>query len=282
MRPILPEAWSFSSLNQYLRICGAQFLFQRVQGLDPESESPNLVLGSAVHHAHAFVRSRQKAGKPTVLDDARQVFVESFEAMASNPIVAFQEGEAESLREEGLKYVDLIATNLGKEEVVAVEQDFEVPLVDSTGEVLERPLRGSFDLVLRAADGSLVVEDLKTAAVRYSADKLANDLQATTYCYAASRLWPGGARFRFAVVLKHRKPTFERIEVVRHQAAFDRLIALVRMAEKGIDAGVFVPNDGCWACNGCGYRSACAKWAAEPASLMVPENGNGVKARVPA
>lgn len=260
MRSLLPPYWSASALSQFLR-CGAQYLFARIEGLDPEAESTNFVLGSALHHAHAFVRTKQKRCESVLLDDAKQVFVDSFDVLGSNPVVKFEDGEAAGLREDGLRYVELLVANLGQEEVVAVEQEFEVPFVDFvTGEQLERPLRGVFDLVLRD-DKGLIVVDLKTAAVRYSADRVATDLHATAYSYAASRLYPAGARFRWDVILKQRKPSFERVHATRDATSFARMIALVRSVERAIAAGAFIPADGSWSCSGCGYRSACAKWA---------------------
>jgi hypothetical protein len=209
------------------------------------------------------MRVRQQRGEPVLLDDARQVFVESYDVLASTPIADFCEGERDELRENGLVYVGLIRAKLGNEEVVAVEHEFEVPLVDpSTGEVFDRPLRGVFDLVVRDVDGSPIVVDLKTAASRYSALRLTTDLQATTYSYAASRLWKGGARFRFDVVLKQRKPSLEQVEVIRGPADYLRFITLVRMVERSIAADVFLPNDGSYFCQGCAFREPCGAWPA--------------------
>jgi len=54
-------------------------------------------------------------------------------------------------------------------EVVGVEIPFEVPLIDQeTGEVLDRPLVGSLDLIERSAEGQLVVVDIKTAGRKYT------------------------------------------------------------------------------------------------------------------
>lgn len=54
-------------------------------------------------------------------------------------------------------------------EIVGVEQPFDVPLIDlDTGEVLDRALVGTLDLVERDARGGLVVVNLKTAARKYT------------------------------------------------------------------------------------------------------------------
>src|SRR5437868_2919273 len=110
MRPF--EAYSYSALNQLLRVCGLQFFFQRVEGLEPDEESSNLILGSAIHHAHAFLRVQQKRGERVVLDDAKQVFAESLATLAEGGLVHFEEGEFEEKREAGLGYVDLLHANL--------------------------------------------------------------------------------------------------------------------------------------------------------------------------
>ncbi|MBI3725381.1 PD-(D/E)XK nuclease family protein, partial [bacterium] len=226
-----------------------------------------LPLGSALHNAHAFMRASQQKREPVVLDDARQVFAESYDVLASNPIVEFSdESEREAHREAGFKYVALIHADLRKDEVLAVEEPFEVPLVDpGTGEVLDRPLKGVLDLVCREPDGSLVVVDLKTAATRYSPDRLRTDLQATLYSYAATILYPERAAFRFDVVLKARTPRFEHVYVTRGEEDYRRMIGLVRIAERAIEAGVFVPSDGFY-CQGCGFKRSCRSWTGRVAA----------------
>ena len=54
-------------------------------------------------------------------------------------------------------------------EIVGVEQPFDVPLIDlDTGEVLDRALVGTLDLIERDAEGRTVVVDLKRAARKYT------------------------------------------------------------------------------------------------------------------
>jgi hypothetical protein len=53
-------------------------------------------------------------------------------------------------------------------EIVGVEQPFDVPLIDlDTGEVLDRALVGTLDLIERDGEGRVVVVDLKTSARKY-------------------------------------------------------------------------------------------------------------------
>jgi RecB family exonuclease len=67
-------------------------------------------------------------------------------------------------------------------EVVGVEQPFDVPLIDQeTGEVLDRALVGTLDLLERDADGRLVVVDLKTSARKYTDLQVEASLQLSIY-----------------------------------------------------------------------------------------------------
>lgn len=256
------EAWSYSALNHLLRICSAQFLFQRIAGLEPAFESPNLVLGRSVHHAAAYIRARQMRGELATADDAREVFVESFDILSSNPVVRFEEGEAEAIREQGLLLVDLLHAHIGDEEVIAVEQEFEVPLVDEHGVVVsELPLRGYIDLVVREPEGRVVVVDVKTSGRRYSQARVQSYLQATVYAWAARQLY-GDVGFRFDVLVKTRKPQFQRLTTARGPQDFARFLSLVKVAERMVEADAYAPADG-WCCPGCGYRTACRAWSAD-------------------
>lgn len=72
-------------------------------------------------------------------------------------------------------------------EVVAVEEPFDVPLIDQeTGELVDRSLVGSLDLVERDAEGQLVVVDLKTSARRYTDLQVEASLQLSVYSYATA------------------------------------------------------------------------------------------------
>jgi RecB family exonuclease len=74
-------------------------------------------------------------------------------------------------------------------EIVGVEQPFDVPLIDlDTGEVLDRALVGTLDLLERDAQGGLVVVDLKTSARKYSEDQ-ASYCNSFRACGAHSGYW---------------------------------------------------------------------------------------------
>lgn len=271
-RTALPEAWSVSAIQAFLR-CPAFYYFSRVLGLDAEEESPALALGSALHAAQAFALARLNATGLPPLEHMREIFVETFDLSVGDPRFAFGEGEAEALREDGLAYCEVLHesyTALKAAHVLAVEQEFVVPLVDPvTGEAL-RPLKGVMDLVLRDDDGLVMVADLKSAKSRLSDQRLRHDLQATLYAHAAHLLWGGAGWFRFDVLLKQRRPSLDRVEVLRGPEDFRRAFSVIKNVEAAITAGYFAPAaEGNWQCSGCGHRTACRTWHDEPLPKLV-------------
>lgn len=265
-RTALPEMWSVSAIQNFLR-CPAAYYFGRVVGLDAEEESPALALGSALHAAQAFALSRLKSVGLPSLEHMREVFVETFDLSVGDPRFAFAEGEAEALRQDGLAYCEVLHASyadIKATHVVAIEQEFVVPLIDPvTGEQL-RPLKGVMDLVLRDDEGVVTVADLKSAKSKLADQRLRHDLQATLYAHAAHLLWGGTGWFRFDVMLKQRKPSLDRVEVLRGPEDFRRAFAVIKNVEAAIRASYFAPAaEGGWQCSGCGHRSACRDWHLE-------------------
>jgi CRISPR/Cas system-associated exonuclease Cas4 (RecB family) len=163
----------------------------------------------------------------------------------------------------GKEMLGVLFTNVDPAtEVVAVEQPFKVPLIDpETGEVLERDLVGSLDLLQRDAQG-LVVVDLKTAARRYSDVHVEASLQLTIYSYATAMLGfadQEDLRLRFDVLTKTKQPELHRYWTARDRAANVRLFRLAAEVLHAIEAEVFPPNVG-WQCRDCQFRSKCWVW----------------------
>jgi predicted amino acid-binding ACT domain protein/CRISPR/Cas system-associated exonuclease Cas4 (RecB family) len=147
-------------------------------------------------------------------------------------------------------------------EIVSVEQPFSVPLIDpDTGEVLERDLVGTWDLLERDAEGFVVV-DLKTSGRKYSDLQVEASLQLSIYTYAVglSPLADGrSVRLRFDVLTKTKEPELHRHWTTRDRRANVRLFRVAAEVLQAIEAGVFYPNVG-WGCKDCVYRSQCWAW----------------------
>ena len=146
--------------------------------------------------------------------------------------------------------------------MLAVEQPFVVPLIDQdTGELLDRDLVGTLDLLERDANG-LVVVDLKTSARKYTDLQVEASLQLSVYSYAVG-LSPfangDDVRLPFDVLTKTRVPELYRYWTTRDRAANVRLFRLVSEVLGAIEAGVFHPIVG-WQCKDCVFRSKCWAW----------------------
>lgn len=265
---LLPDAWSYSSINQLMRTCGLAWAC-KAAGHEPDVIPVATSLGSAVHNAHAYARALQKRGEPVSVADMRDVFVDSWELITSDPRVDFEsQAEREQQRATGLKVVDALHANLSVEEVLAVEEPFRLELEDDEGP-LPRPLIGYLDLVVRDYETKQVcVVDLKTAARAWtnaSGDvaRVGTDLQSVVYLMAGAKSYGPDTSFRFEVVTKGITTKFERIYVHKTEADFRRLLKLIRVAERIVTAGATYPQPG-WACNGCGYKRFCAAWHEAP------------------
>jgi RecB family exonuclease len=120
-----------------------------------------------------------------------------------------------------------------------------VPLIDEeTGEVLDRDLVGTLDLLERDAEG-LVVVDLKTSARKYTDLQVEASLQLSVYSYATAMNGLADQedlRLRFDVLTKTKQPELCRYWTQRDRAANLRLFRLVAEVLNAIKAGVFHPN----------------------------------------
>lgn len=136
-------------------------------------------------------------------------------------------------------------------------------LVDQeTGEILDRDLVGSVDLLERDAEG-LVVVDLKTAARKYSDLQVEASLQLSVYSYATTMAGfadQEDLRLRFDVLTKTKEPELHRYWTTRDRGANRRLFRLAGEVIRAVEAEVFPPNPG-WQCKECQYRSQCWAWS---------------------
>jgi hypothetical protein len=142
-------------------------------------------------------------------------------------------------------------------EVVEVEMPFSVELVDpETGEELPR-LVGVLDAVVREADGTYAILEHKTAAKRWTDDRLAFDNQLTAYSLAAPQLGFGDdAAVVIQVLLKTKTPDLVIYRPHRSDADRRELVEIVAGVAAAVRIGAFFPVRDWW-CRSCEYASAC-------------------------
>jgi putative RecB family exonuclease len=155
-----------------------------------------------------------------------------------------------------------------EEEVIHINQLFAVPLVDASGQVLDKLLIGEIDLVARKVKKILV--DWKSSAARWPEGKAHRGLQPTVYLYGSSMNDRTGLtpEFRYDIVVKNKTPVFEQHVTNRKPDAFHRMVEKVKLAEHMIASEHFFPNDESMYCKSCPFQTSCKTGHRNRATLV--------------
>ena len=145
-------------------------------------------------------------------------------------------------------------------QIRAVEVEILTPMVNSDGEVLEKPLVSVLDLVVDGEHGPEVV-DFKTSARRYSQEQADTALQATCYVNAIRESWGPIASFRFAVLVKTKTPKFQQVSTDRDDTDLQRLGDLVEAVDRAISSESFYAVESPLSCSTCQFRGPCRQWS---------------------
>ena len=250
---------SVSQVKSWL-MCPRKYQFQYVLGAEPEHRPVALALGTAVHRAlEAFYEHLQVHHAPPSVEAVATAFVDRWAVEVRDPLpLRFDDGQdADGVKDQGVALLEAFCRQgFMPDEVLAVEQPFAVELVDpATAEVCDIPLIGAIDLVARHQGRVWLVEH-KTAARRFTADRIAYDFQPTCYLLAARTLGLEHPAAAFQVLLKTRKPTVETIPLNRTDNDENEMIDTFLHALRGIEAGAFPRNRG-WSCADCQFKGAC-------------------------
>jgi hypothetical protein len=147
--------------------------------------------------------------------------------------------------------------NIAEEKPLAVEQKYEVPLIDpSTGEDIGLPLVGVIDLVIDGADGPIIV-DFKTAASASYNDHQ-HELQLTAYAYLVREAFGlDESELQVRQLIKTKVP-----KIVTHcfprrtDEHFERFFGLVREYLDALDKGMYNYRPS-WNCSMCDHYGTC-------------------------
>lgn len=255
---------SYSALNTYLNICQLQYYFRYVEKCEVESTPVALPFGSAFHAALSEQAQTAKQGKTLSAEQLTEAFAAYFKSFCNNsPNVIFKkEDTQDDLIRLGAKMLEVALGDWRDYwNIDAVALPFVVGIPD-----VAIPLIGELDMVVSEYNPFdenpeiTCIVDFKTAARMWPDDKASKDLQATVFCYAFEKVYGKRPVFRFDVITKAKTPTVRRFYTERHQNDFDRLEKLIHVADKAIQAGVFIPNETSFACGDCPYAESCARW----------------------
>ncbi len=263
--------WSFSAINQFLNICSLQFAFERVYRLEKAFTPITLSFGSAFHRTLEWLHLRKRdAGIPNG-KEAGERFRDFWQRQVDEDrdIRWDEDITPESSAEQGAAMVAaFVEADDPEEEVLRINEVFAVPLIDSRGNMLEKPLVGEIDSVV-GRDGWKKLVDWKTSARRWPKDQADKSPQATAYLYVYRQMYGQVLTMRFDVVVKNKTPVVERYETTRTQEAFYRMVELIKRVESMIAAEHWLPNEQGFYCGGCPFKAACRDWHREQARVCV-------------
>jgi putative RecB family exonuclease len=270
------EHTSYSALNQYLR-CPLQYYFERILKLPRPTQGSGLVLGSAIHAALADYHLGLQHRQPISIDDVRKIFVAAWSAREVERRVQYRAGEARAdLIATGVSLLETYIRGPEPQGIVAVERPMLVPLSNSRGEYLEKPLATVLDLLTRDEQG-LTIHEFKTSGRAYSESEVALSLQPACYANAVLQKHGEWARIEYAILIKTKAPRLQRLPTSRTQQDIERLGDIVENVERAVAQKTFFPIETPLNCSGCPYRQPCREWNPErpaPGGQLVSLNGH--------
>jgi putative RecB family exonuclease len=250
---------SASAITTYLK-CPAQHSHRYIRRTEPSHRAGALAFGTAIHAALAVFYQHLMRGEEAPVEEMHDLFADVWRRELQQPVpTLLDEGDTEDgLLCKGLELLAVFHEQVGRPpRVLDIEAPFSLEIADPiTGEALEARLVGVFDLVVGDADGQTRVVEHKTAARRWTEDRLTYDLQLSAYSLAARLMGYGDARLTVQVLLKTKKPALELYHPTRTAADHRDLIAVAVGVLKAVDAGIAYPVRD-WHCKSCPYAHAC-------------------------
>ncbi len=256
---------SNSSINLYIT-CPLAYRFRYVDKIKTSTVASALVFGTAFHAACGSCAQCHMEGGEVDADHAVGIFEIALNTeMDGEKKVEFKKDESRAeMVTTGERMVRAFVGSWRPNKILGVGVPFCVN-ISKGDDTLELPLVGEYDLVEEGKDGKPVIVDWKTAARRWADYKCHKDLQATCYAYAFNEVNGVIPTVRFDVATKTRSPEIIPFPTSRAEDDFARLFKIVKMVERGVAAGVFVPNMNGFHCDGCEYAANCEAWHREAA-----------------
>ena len=191
--------------------------------------------------------------------------------------IEFKSGELlEHSVEQAITLIELYAREPQPTDIVCVERRMTVPLQNSDGDILEKPLVAVADLICRPNNGILITE-FKTAAKAYSEFEVDSSLQPSCYVNASLELFGEIANVEFAILVKTKTPKIQRLRTIRDAKDLGRLGDLVETIEHSVANQNYYPIESTMNCSSCSYRKECRLWkpkrSASKEMKLVPLNG---------
>lgn len=251
--------WSYSQLAQYLR-CPLQYYFERVLKLPRPFIPGGMALGSAVHEALAEYHLHLQQGAPVADGHIQQTFVASLAQQEQRTPIQLRNVETMSeLADDGIALIEMYLNEPPPRNIIGVERQFTVPVRNSAGEFLEKPLVAIVDLLTKD-EGGLNVTELKTASKRYSDNGADRMLQATCYRHAVEEQFDEPASVTYKVLVRTKTPTLQEVDTDSAFLDAGRLGDVIETVERAIAAEAYYPIASAMNCATCPFYRPCQEW----------------------
>jgi putative RecB family exonuclease len=134
-----------------------------------------------------------------------------------------------------------------------------VPIVTSSGEILDRPLVAVIDLLHRQ-NGVLIVTELKTSSRKFAESQIDTAMQATAYALAVEQKYDQLPIVQYTILVRTATPQVQRLNTIRQPSDLERFGDVVQSVERAIVAQAFYPIESPLNCSGCPFRLPCLDW----------------------
>jgi hypothetical protein len=190
--------------------------------------SSGLALGASVHQTLAEFHLGIQQGRSFGLDQVHAVLMQTWDEMENREPIQYRDGEDRTkLLNQAVALLDLYVKEPVPECVIAVEEPLLVPLFNSCGQALERPLLAIPDLITRN-NGELTVTEFKTSGRRFGELEAEGSLQASCYAHAVQDRYDEQPRVRYTILVKTKTPQIQHLETIRNDADVTRLGDIVQ------------------------------------------------------
>ncbi|MBI4652121.1 PD-(D/E)XK nuclease family protein [Candidatus Desantisbacteria bacterium] len=233
-----------------------KYKFRYIDKIPSAFISVNLAFGSAIHSSLAWLHEEIVKGNMPTLEEFQQVFSIEWYSQTIEENINYNGCNWTELLEKGKAMLALYHENPAKE-IQAIESGFIIPIINpATGEQLDTPLKGIFDLVL--SSGTIV--EFKTAGKTFDLMLLHKMLQLTAYSYAFEYLYKQKpSNLKLIAFIKNKNPKMEQWETTRNEKDYIQFFNITKNIITGIKNKIFFPIY-TYLCKDCEYLEECKKW----------------------
>ena len=269
--------YSYTALNAYINTCQLLYYYRYIEKAEAERTPVALPFGSAFHSVLSEQAQAAKTGNLLTAEQMTEAFATYFQANCKDAVnIVFKRDEN---MEDQITTAKRMFEAVNKEwtdywNIQSVAEPF---MIEMPG--LSKPIIGELDMVISEQTpfddendkGFDTIVDFKTAVRMWPEDKSSKDLQATVFSYAFEKVHGRRPSFRFDIVTKTRVPAVRHLYTSRDDDSYQRLEKMFLMADKGIQAGVFMPNEASFACSDCPFADRCSGWHCNSVQTAIPK-----------